>query len=96
MSATPQPAPARVREFIISELAPPDASAADIDRAAVFLVAWAALPPQQQFLLQQRLIFGRLLEDIALDYKTMFGKPLTAAGASAAFKSALLVLRSPP
>ena len=97
MTATPKPEPARVRARIrefLREFAP-GASDADLAPAVAFLGAWASLPPQHQFLLQQRLVFGKMLEDIAIDYKGMFGRNLTAAGAAAAFKSAIRVLQSP-
>lgn len=53
-----------------------------------FIGAFCRLDIRQQHLLEQRVFFGKSLEDAAADYRRTFHRPMTAAGASAAIGAA--------
>lgn len=53
-----------------------------------FIGQFCRLDIRSQFLIEQRALYGRPLEEIAADYQKRFGRPMTAAGVSATVAAA--------
>ena len=86
------PDPARVRAFVRECV--PDAPPAAAEKCVRFLCAYAALPVEKQFLLASRIIMREPLEAVARGFRDVFGRSLTAAGASASIASTLARLEA--
>ena len=86
------PDPARVRAFVRECL--PDAPPAAIEKCVRFLCAYAALPVEKQFLLSSRIVLREPLETVARNFRAVFARDLTAAGASASIKVTLAHLEA--